>query len=62
MTRVPMVRRVFGDGPFAEVGEPALTVVDERSRTVAVGGDLGGVQWSGSGTADDRWTGCTPRR
>ncbi|MFI9115293.1 outer membrane protein assembly factor BamB family protein [Streptomyces venezuelae] len=57
MTRVPMVRRVFGDGPFAEVGEPALAFVDERSRTVAVGGDLGGVQWSGSGTADDRWTG-----
>lgn len=57
MTLVPMVRRVLGDGPFAEIGEPALAVVDERSRTVAVGGDLGHVQWSGSGTADARWTG-----
>lgn len=57
MTLVPIVRRVLGDGPFAEIGEPALAVVDERSRTVAVGGDLGHVQWSGSGTADARWTG-----
>lgn len=57
MTLVPIARRVFGDGPFAEIGEPALAVVDERSRTVAVGGDLGHVQWSGSGTADSRWTG-----
>lgn len=57
MTHAPTVRRVLGDGPFAEIGEPALAVTDERSRTVAVGGDLGHVQWSGSGTADSRWTG-----
>ncbi|MFE2288637.1 PQQ-binding-like beta-propeller repeat protein [Streptomyces sp. NPDC059443] len=57
ITPVSMVRRVFGDGPFAEIGEPALAVLDERSRTVAVGGDLGHVQWSGSGTADQGWTG-----
>lgn len=57
MTFTPTVRRVLGDGPFAEIGEPALAVADERSRTVAVGGDLGHVQWSGSGTADSRWTG-----
>ncbi|MEU8777067.1 PQQ-binding-like beta-propeller repeat protein [Streptomyces sp. NPDC048606] len=57
MTPVPTVRRVLGDGPFAEIGEPARAVVDGRSRTVAVGGDLGYVQWSGSGTADSRWTG-----
>ncbi|MDF4251502.1 PQQ-binding-like beta-propeller repeat protein [Streptomyces sp. WMMB303] len=57
MTLAPIVRRVLGDGPFAEMGEPALAVVDERSRTVAVGGDLGHVQWRGSGTADSRWTG-----
>ncbi|MET7529775.1 PQQ-binding-like beta-propeller repeat protein [Streptomyces goshikiensis] len=57
MTLVPIVRRVLGDGSFAEIGEPALAVVDERSWTVAVGGDLGHVQWSGSGTADSRWTG-----
>ncbi|WP_407841254.1 PQQ-binding-like beta-propeller repeat protein [Streptomyces sp. DSM 116496] len=48
---------MLGGGPFAEIGEPALAVVDERSRTVAVGGDLGHVQWMGSGTADSRWTG-----
>ncbi|MFE6165854.1 PQQ-binding-like beta-propeller repeat protein [Streptomyces sp. NPDC056486] len=57
MTLAPIVRRVLGDGPFAEMGEPALAVADERSRTVAVGGDLGHIQWSGSGTADSRWTG-----
>ncbi|MFI8497453.1 PQQ-binding-like beta-propeller repeat protein [Streptomyces sp. NPDC085524] len=57
MTLVPMVRCVFGDGPFAEIGEPSLAVVDERSRMVAVGGDLGRIQWSGSGTADSGWTG-----
>ncbi|MFF4319522.1 hypothetical protein [Streptomyces sp. NPDC001568] len=57
MTVVPKVRRVLGDGPFAEIGEPAVAVVDERSRWVAVGGDVGHVQWSGSGTADSRWTG-----
>lgn len=57
MALMPIVRRVLGDGPFAEIGEPALAVVDERSRTVALGGDLGHVQWSGSGTADSRWTG-----
>ncbi|MGW6411753.1 hypothetical protein ACWF95_31825 [Streptomyces vinaceus] len=56
MTLVPTVRRVLGDGPFAEIGEPSLAVVDERSRSIAVGGDLGSVQWSGSGTADSRWT------
>ncbi|WP_433543687.1 PQQ-binding-like beta-propeller repeat protein (plasmid) [Streptomyces sp. CA-294286] len=57
MTLVPTVRRVLGGGPFAEIGVPALAVADERSGTVAVGGDLGIVQWSGSGTADSRWTG-----
>ncbi|MEU0822712.1 PQQ-binding-like beta-propeller repeat protein [Streptomyces mirabilis] len=57
MTSVPIVRRVLGDGPFAEIGEPALAVIDDRSRMVAVGGDLGAVQWNGSGTADSRWTG-----
>ncbi|MFD9516233.1 hypothetical protein [Streptomyces sp. NPDC059979] len=57
MTPVPFVRRVLGDGPFAEVGEPALAVVDDRSRLVAVGGDLGHLQWSGSATADRKWTG-----
>jgi hypothetical protein len=38
MTTVPIVRRVLGDGPFAEIGEPALAVIDDRSRMVAVGG------------------------
>ncbi|MFD9354719.1 hypothetical protein [Streptomyces sp. NPDC060031] len=57
MTPVPFVRRVFGDGPFAEIGEPALAVVDERSRLVAAGGDLGHIQWAGSATADKKWTG-----
>ncbi|AZK94918.1 MULTISPECIES: outer membrane protein assembly factor BamB family protein [Streptomyces] len=57
MTPAPTVRRVLGGGPFAEIGEPALAVTDERSGTVAVGGDLGHIQWSGNGTADSGWTG-----
>ncbi|WP_329125102.1 outer membrane protein assembly factor BamB family protein [Streptomyces sp. NBC_01465] len=57
MTHIPTVRRVFGDGPFAEIGEPALAVVDDCSRLVAVGGDLGRLQWGGSATADSKWTG-----
>ncbi|MFD5782207.1 PQQ-binding-like beta-propeller repeat protein [Streptomyces sp. NPDC126933] len=57
MTRVPIVHGVFGNGPFAEIGEPGLAVVDDRSRMVAVGGDLGSVQWSGGATADSGWTG-----
>lgn len=57
MTLVPTLRRVLGDGPFAEVGEPALAVSDARSRTVAVGGNVGHLQWNGNGTADDGWTG-----
>lgn len=53
----PVVLRVFGDGPFAEMGEPASAVVDDTSRLVAVGGDLGALQWRGSGTGNSRWTG-----
>ncbi|MBO0913621.1 hypothetical protein [Streptomyces laculatispora] len=30
MTLVPIVRRVLGDGPFAEIGEPALAVLTHR--------------------------------
>ncbi len=57
MTDVPIVQHVIGDGPFAGIGAPALAVVDERSRSVAVGGDLGFLQWSGGATADRTWTG-----
>lgn len=57
MTREPFVRRVLGDRPFAEIGEPALALVHETSRLVAVGGDVGSVQWSGGATADSGWTG-----
>ncbi|MFD8734171.1 PQQ-binding-like beta-propeller repeat protein [Streptomyces sp. NPDC059618] len=57
MTVMPLVRRVLGDGPFAETGRPSLAVVDGRSRRIAVAGDVGRLQWSGSGTADSRWTG-----
>ncbi|MFE5718184.1 outer membrane protein assembly factor BamB family protein [Streptomyces erythrochromogenes] len=54
---VPTLRRVFGGGPFAEVGEPSVAVADDRSGLVAVGGDLGSLQWSGSGTAAAGWSG-----
>ncbi|MEU4949700.1 PQQ-binding-like beta-propeller repeat protein [Streptomyces lavendulae] len=53
----PFVRRVLGDRPFAEIGEPALALVHESSRLVAVGGDVGSVQWSGGAIATSRWTG-----
>ncbi|MFD6986375.1 hypothetical protein ACFWAX_37720, partial [Streptomyces sp. NPDC059956] len=54
---MPFVRRVFGDGPFAEVGAPDLAAVDDRSQLIAVGGDLGHLQWRGNATADKKWTG-----
>ncbi|MFF9867183.1 PQQ-binding-like beta-propeller repeat protein [Streptomyces sp. NPDC013953] len=57
MPLVPDVRRVFGDEPFAQTGEPAVAVVDDRSRLIAVGGDVGWLQWSGDGAADQKWTG-----
>ncbi|MGQ4379252.1 PQQ-binding-like beta-propeller repeat protein [Streptomyces sp. SAS_267] len=57
MTVLPLIRRVLGDGPFAGIGTPTLAVTDDRSRRVAVAGDVGALQWSGSGTADSRWTG-----
>ncbi|MFG2994527.1 hypothetical protein ACGFZK_35395 [Streptomyces sp. NPDC048257] len=57
VTPVPTVRRVLGGGPFAEIGEPSVAVPDDRSGLVAVGGDVGSVQWSGNGTADDGWGG-----
>lgn len=57
MTVLPLIRRVLGDGPFTETGLPSLAVADDRSRKVAVAGDVGALQWSGAGTADSRWTG-----
>ncbi|MFE2296702.1 PQQ-binding-like beta-propeller repeat protein [Streptomyces sp. NPDC059445] len=57
MTVPPLIRRVLGDGPFAEMGLPGPAVLDDRSRRVAVAGDVGALQWSGAGTADQRWTG-----
>lgn len=56
-TPVPTLRRVLGGGPFAEIGDPSVAVADDRSGLVAVGGDVGAVQWSGNGTADDGWSG-----
>ncbi|MFJ2592804.1 hypothetical protein [Streptomyces erythrochromogenes] len=47
----------FGGGPFAEIGEPSVVVADDRSGPVAVGGDVGSLQWSGSGTATGGWSG-----
>ncbi|WP_030712921.1 PQQ-binding-like beta-propeller repeat protein [Streptomyces sp. NRRL F-2580] len=55
MTAVPTVRRVFGDGPFAEIGRPRAAVADDRSDLVAVGGHVGRLQWNGRGSGDRRW-------
>ncbi|MEU9159840.1 PQQ-binding-like beta-propeller repeat protein [Streptomyces sp. NPDC048424] len=55
MTAVPTVRRVFGDGPFAEIGRPRAAVADAPSGLVAVGGDVGRLEWNGHGSGDRRW-------
>lgn len=49
------IRRVLGGRPFAETGTPSTVAVHEGRGLVAVGGDLGHLQWSGDGTAKDRW-------
>lgn len=50
-----IIRRILGAQPFAEIGTPSTVAVDEKRGLVAVGGDLGYLQWSGCGTAKDRW-------
>ncbi|WP_030771469.1 peptide ABC transporter ATPase [Streptomyces sp. NRRL F-2664] len=52
----PIVRRVLGGGPFAEIGDPAVAVADDRSGLLAVGGDVGSVQWTG-GPWGTGWSG-----
>ncbi|WP_063898402.1 hypothetical protein [Streptomyces sp. IMTB 1903] len=52
----PTVRRVLGGGPFAEIGDPAVAVADDRSGLLAVGGDLGSAQWTG-GPRGTGWSG-----
>lgn len=49
------IRRILGDRPFAEIGTPSAVAINEERGLVAVGGDLGYLQWSGCGTAKDRW-------
>ncbi|MFE0626314.1 PQQ-binding-like beta-propeller repeat protein [Streptomyces sp. NPDC058864] len=50
------VRRVLGDRPFAEIGEPDVAAADERLGCLVVGGDLGWIPWPNSGRAPiDRW-------
>ncbi|MFE6055806.1 hypothetical protein ACFQ6N_34110 [Kitasatospora sp. NPDC056446] len=41
------VRRILGNGPFAEIGEPTVAVRCEERGLVAVGGDLGRLSWPG---------------
>ncbi|MCW8379917.1 PQQ-binding-like beta-propeller repeat protein [Streptomyces justiciae] len=55
MTASLSVRRVLGDHPFAEIGKPSAVAVSEDRGLVAVGGDLGYLQWSGDGTGGSRW-------
>ncbi|WP_327141539.1 hypothetical protein [Nocardia sp. NBC_01327] len=50
-----ITRRILGDRPFAEIGEPSAVVVDEERYLVAVGGDMGYLGWSGCGTTNYRW-------
>ncbi|MFC9893599.1 hypothetical protein ACFVMC_07890 [Nocardia sp. NPDC127579] len=51
-----VIRRILGDRLFAEIGMPSTVAVDEERYLVAVGGDLGYLQWSGCGTASRRWS------
>ncbi|MEV6071989.1 hypothetical protein AB0L82_36075 [Nocardia sp. NPDC052001] len=50
-----IIRRVLGDQPFSEIGEPSAVAVDEQRELVVVGGDLGYLGWSGYGTDHYRW-------
>ncbi|MBD0741479.1 hypothetical protein [Streptomyces sp. CBMA152] len=49
------ILRILGNQPFAEIGVPSAVTVSEERGLVVVGGDLGYLQWSGCGTAMDRW-------
>ncbi|MDI9887008.1 hypothetical protein QMZ92_22210 [Streptomyces sp. HNM0645] len=50
------IRRVLGDRPFAEIGDPSVVAVDPRHGGIVVGGDLGSIRWPPPGTAAvDRW-------
>ncbi|MEU9081236.1 PQQ-binding-like beta-propeller repeat protein [Streptomyces sp. NPDC048357] len=55
MTAVPTGGRVFGDGPFAEIGRPRAAVAHAPSGLIAVGGDVGRLKWNGHGSGDRRW-------
>jgi hypothetical protein len=48
------VLRTLGGGPFAEVGRPRVAATSPDDRLIAVGGDLGWLQWPGNGTANTR--------
>ena len=48
------VRRVLGDGPFREIGVPA--VVAEHEDLIAVGGSVSSLYWPGDATARDHWS------
>jgi YD repeat-containing protein len=49
------VRRVLGDGPFAETGLPRSVAISERRGLIAVGGSIGSLQWEGAMAHDAVW-------
>ncbi|MER7819619.1 hypothetical protein [Streptomyces sp. NPDC096153] len=56
MTHPLRIRRVLGDRPFAEIGDPAVVAVDPRRGDLVVGGDIGSIRWPPLGTAAiDGW-------
>ncbi|MEU6708476.1 hypothetical protein [Streptomyces wuyuanensis] len=56
MAQALSIRRVLGDGPFAETGDPCLVAVDPRHGRIVVGGDVGSIRWPPLGTAAiDGW-------
>ncbi|WP_331766994.1 hypothetical protein [Embleya sp. NBC_00896] len=42
-----VIDRVLGNGPFAQIGDPAVVARDDARGLIAVGGNLGHLQWSG---------------
>ncbi|MEU1432232.1 hypothetical protein ABZ412_34720 [Nocardia sp. NPDC005746] len=50
-----IIRRILGNRPFSEIGEPSTVAVNDERGLVAVGGDLGYLGWSGYGADQYRW-------
>ncbi|MGC0422679.1 hypothetical protein [Embleya sp. AB8] len=48
------IDHVLGDGLFAQIGKPAVVLRDDDRGLIAIGGDLGHLQWTGRDAGDRR--------